>query len=370
MSAPADPRPRAAPDPDAPDGMARIELPYVQALTDRHGRRRYYFRRTGWPRVTLPGEPGSAPFMAAYQAALDAAPPTAAAKLDQRIAERVQPRSIAALVVEYYRSPEWAALRPSTQRGYRSQLDRFRTRYGNLGAVSMQAHHLEAILHRMADTPAAARNLRKRLRRVFRLAVRLGWRSDNPVVATEAPRARSGGFIAWSEDDIAAFEARWPAGSRERLALCLLLYTGQRRSDVVGMGRQHIRDGRIAVCQLKTSARLQIRIHPALQAELDRVPATALTFLTTRYGAPFSAAGFSQWFREAAQAAGLTDRTAHGLRKAAGRRLAEAGCSAKQIAAVLGHRTLEEVERYTRDADQARLADDAMDMLTARETKR
>jgi integrase len=344
-----------------PAPMAKVELPYVQALTDRHGRRRHYFRRAGFARVTLPGEPGSDVFMAAYAAALAASRPG----VEARIAARIQPRSIEALLIEYYRSPEWAALRDSTRRGYRSQLERFRTRWGQLGAVSVQAHHIEAILHGMAATPGAAKNLRKRLRRLFRLAVRLGWRADNPVNDTEAPRHKVKGFTAWSEDDIAAFEKRWPAGSRERRALYLLLYTGQRRSDVVTMGRQHVRDGRIAVCQLKTSARLRIRIHPALQAELDRVPATDMTYMTTRYGAPFSAAGFSQWFRDAAVAAGLTGRTAHGLRKAAGRRLAEAGCSAKQIAAVLGHTTLDEVERYTRDADQARLADDAMARLEA-----
>ncbi|MFX6357469.1 tyrosine-type recombinase/integrase, partial [Acinetobacter baumannii] len=51
---------------------------------------------------------------------------------------------------------------------------------------------------------------------------------------------------------------------------------------------------------------------------------------------------------------------AHGLRKAAARRLAEAGCSASEIAAITGHKTLAEVERYTRAADQERLARQAI----------
>jgi integrase len=52
--------------------------------------------------------------------------------------------------------------------------------------------------------------------------------------------------------------------------------------------------------------------------------------------------------------------TAHGLRKAAARRLAEAGCTALQIAAITGHKTLKEVSRYTAAADQGRMARDAM----------
>jgi integrase len=337
-------------------GMATANIPYVQSFTNRHGRVQRYFRRAGWPRKKLPGEPGSPEFMIAYAEAMQAAPlPKAKAQ--------PQPRSINALVAEYYRSAEWKGLRASTQRGYRNHLERFRAKHGHRGVSSVQPHHLEAIFHQMSDTPGAARNLRKRLRRLFRLAVRLGWRTDNPVAETEAPRTKTGGFAPWSEDDIAAFEARWETGTKPRLALALLLYTGQRRSDVVVMGRQHVKAGRISVAQVKTDARLSIRIHDALKVELDQCPTDALTFLRTEYGRPFSAAGFTKWLVARAVDAGLIDRSPHGLRKAAGRRLAEAGCSAKQIAAVLGHASLNEVARYTRDADQERLADAAIDAL-------
>lgn len=331
--------------------MAKIDLPYVQALTDRHGHKRHYYRRTGFERVTLPGVPGSAEFMTAYAAA-DARAPR---KPDPRTA----PRSVAALIQEYYRSHGFRILRDSTKRGYRNILDRFRAKYGDKGAASIEPKHLEAIFHGMAETPGAVRNLRRRLSKVFALAVRLGWRKSNPVKETEIETVKSAGFVPWSEDDIARFETRWPSGTRERLALALLLYTGQRRSDVVTMGRQHVRAGRISVRQLKTDHRLQILIVPALQTELDQHTG-GLTYLLTQYGQPFTAAGFTQWFRERAEMAGLENRTPHGLRKAAGRRLAEAGCSAKEIAAVLGHTTLAEVERYTRDADQVALSDAAL----------
>lgn len=340
--------------------MAKIELPYVQAFKDRHGRLRHYYRRPGYARLPLPGTPGSAEFMDAYRAADARTRPPPAPE------DRVQPRSINALVVEYYRSAEWRDLRDSTRRGYRNHLDRFRDAHGNKGVAGIQTHHLEAIFHTMAATPGAATNLRKRLRRLFRLAVRLGWRADNPVAETEIRRRKSAGFTPWTEDDIKVFEEHWPAGSRERLAMALLLYTGQRRSDVVTMGRQHVSAaGRIAVKQLKTDNRLAIPLHRALKTEIDAAP-MGMTFLVTQLGRPFTPAGFTQWFVERAQLAGLQDRSPHGLRKAAGRRLAEAGCSAKQIAAILGHTTLSEVERYTRDADQQTLADQAMAKLEAK----
>jgi integrase len=338
--------------------MAKIELPYVKAYADRHGRKRHYYRRRGFATVTLPGDPGSSAFMAAYADAHKAD-----AKPDGL--RRLQPRSINALIVEYYKSGSFRALRDSTARAYRGNLDRFRARHGDKGVASIQTHHLEAIFHGMADRPGAAQTLRKRLRQVFGLAVRLGWRADNPVSETSRIAHKTEGFIPWSEADIAKYEDRWPTGSRERLALALLLYTGQRRSDVVSMGRQHIADGRISVRQAKTGARLRIRLHAKLKAEIDAAP-MGLTFLLTAQGAPFTAAGFGNWFRERCDLAGVNARSAHGLRKAAGRRLAEAGCTEKEIAAVLGHSTLTEVARYTRDADQAGLSDSAIEKTEAR----
>lgn len=340
--------------------MATINLANIQAFTDRHGKRRHYYRRKGMKPVPLPGDPGSAVFMAAYAAAkaIDPAGHTLSAA-----EAKIRPRSITALVIAYYRSQEFLDLKASTQKNYRNILDRFRASYGDKGAASIEARHLEAIFQGMAGRPGATRNLRRRLSRVFRLGVRLGWRTDNPIRETEAPRHRSAGFIPWSDAEIAQYQAFWLSGSRERLALELLLCLGQRRSDTRLMGRQHLAPGgRIGVVQQKGGKRLLIRIHPDLQTEIDQHPA-AMTFITTAYGSPFSEAGFTQWFVERAVMAGVVGRTPHGLRKAAGRRLAEAGCTTKQIAAILGHSTLAEVERYTRDASQVHLADDAMDQL-------
>jgi len=153
-----------------------------------------------------------------------------------------------------------------------------------------------------------------------------------------------------------AFESHYPVGTKPRLAFELLLHTAQRRADVIRLGPQHVRGGVISIRQQKTGKTLAIPVSPALAAALDGTPSKHLTFLVTEDGQPFEAMAFTKWFRRCCDAAGLSGYSAHGLRKSACRRLAEAGCSANEIAAISGHASLREVERYTRAVDQARTA--------------
>jgi integrase len=217
----------------------------------------------------------------------------------------------------------------------------------------------------------SARNWLKTIRALMQFAVADNRLKDDPTIGIKNLSSKTEGFRSWNEEHIAQFERRWPIGSRERLALALLLCTAQRRSDIVKMGRQFVRNGAIEVTQQKTGTKLAIPIHPDLQAALDAVPSNHLTFLTTLYGAPFTAPGFTNWFRITCNQAGLPKGiSAHGLRKAAARRLAEAGCSANVIASITGHRSLNEVERYTKAADQARMAREGMAMLVEKTRER
>jgi len=203
----------------------------------------------------------------------------------------------------------------------------------------------------------------------MRHAVTVGLRVDDPTAGVRGPKFRSSGFYAWTEDDISTFERKYPVGSRARLALALLLYTAQRRADVIQMGRQHVRDGLIHVRQSKTGTTLVIPIHPELRAVLDATPAEHLTFLTTAGGKPFHPDSFTYWFKRKCRGAGLPARASvHGLRKAACRRLADLGCSAPVIASISGHSTLREVSRYTAAADQVRLARQGIEALTRTKT--
>jgi integrase len=129
--------------------------------------------------------------------------------------------------------------------------------------------------------------------------------------------------------------------------------------------REPVRSGdMITVRQEKTKKPLMIPIGIELRAAIDAMPADRLTFITTMRGEPFSSSGFTNWFRARCQEAGLPlGYSVHGLRKAMCRRLAEAGCTEKQIAAISGHGTLRMVQHYTKAADQVRMARSAIEQL-------
>jgi len=315
---------------------------------------RYYFRRAGFPRVTLPGLPGSADFMAAYQVALAGQPFVIGAT-------RVTAGSFSALVVAYYRSAEWQQLALPTQRTYRNILEGFRAKHGDKPVKLLEHKHVRAFVAEKASTPAAANALLKMLRILMRVALDENMIEHDPTRDVRRIRSRSEGHQTWSEAHIEAFEARWEIGTLPRLAHALLLYTGQRSGDVRQMGWQHVRNGMIEVRQGKTGTRLMIPIHQALARVLSITPRDQLTFLLTGQGKPFTSGGFNNWFRDQRIAAHLPPGlSAHGLRKAAARRLAEAGCTEQQIKAVGGWRTSKEVDRYTRAASQERLAQSAI----------
>lgn len=336
--------------------MTRLRLAYIHRYKDRHGKVRHYYRN-GERRVALPGLPGSAEFMAGYQAALSGQPVAAPA-----------PRSTAgtfdALAAAYYRSTEYVQLAAVTKATYRNIIEKFRAEHGTGPIAGMRREHVRRLIAKRASTPAAANGLLKMLRILFAFAVAEGICRDDPTAGVKRVRVTSEGFATWSEADLAAFEARWPIGTRQRLAFALLLCTGQRRSDVVRMGPQHVRDGSIDVRQQKTGKRLTLPVLAPLAEALAGTSTGHLAFLVTEAGQPFTSAGFGNWFADAVRGAGLSGLAAHGLRKAAATRLAQAGCTAHQIAAVTGHSNLREVELYTRAADQVAGARAAFGKLT------
>lgn len=333
---------------------------HVSPAPDRHGKTRLRFRK-GLFSTYLKSPIDTDAFWEEYRAAL-AGVREASARIG---ATRHKPGSIAALVLAFYRSPEFLGLSEATRTTYRGILDRFARDHGDKPVRGLERQHIKAIIGKMADRQHAANNLLRLLRLLLDFAVDDELIRANPARGVKGFKVKSEGFATWSEADIATFEAKHPIGTKPRLALALLLYTGQRRGDVVRMGWQHVTGDRIALRQNKTGAVLQIKMHPVLLEAIAHTAKSNLTFLVTEYGAPFSPAGFGNWFREQCGEE-LKGRTAHGLRKAAARRLADANNSTKRIQAVTGHRTLKEVERYTVAADQVRLADEAVDSMPDR----
>jgi integrase len=325
---------------------------YCNWEVDRHGKRRVRFRKRGFS-VYLYGTPWGEDFMRAYAAALD--------NVGAPAAQRTKLGTINALVDLYYRSPDFRSLKASTQAHRRRVIARFCLAHGDKPLKGLRREHIAQIHAAKAkDTPEAANNLVKILRVVLAYGVTLNMLSSNPAIGIKRYKSHGDGFHTWTEQEISQFEATHAVGSKARLAHALLLYTGQRVSDVCKMGWQHTGDRLITVKQQKTGTPLLLPLHPELKALLAMLPRTNLTFVVTARGSAFTAQGLGTWFKERCREAGLPHCTAHGLRKAAATRLANAGCSVNEIAAITGHKSLREIAHYTSAADQGRLAQQAL----------
>lgn len=334
----------------------RMRLQYVHSYTDRLGKRRHYFRRHG-KKHPLPGAFGSTEFMAEYGRLLAAGEEPA-----PEPKARPAPRSFAAVAEAYFASGIYRTKAESTRVNYRRVIERFLADHGHRLVHQMKREHVDRLMGELADKPGAAHVFLKRLRTLTRYAIKLGWITTDPTAGVDVPKTNE--RHTWTEQEVARFEAFWAVGTKQRLAEALLVFTGQRGGDARLMNEADIAGGEIAVAQEKTGAKVTIPMHPELQRVLAATPAAKVRsikaagmLLVTDYGQPFTRKGFQNFVASAIRAAGLPERCkTHGLRKAAARRLAEAGCTTKEIMAITGHKTLAEVERYTRAAEQKRMA--------------
>lgn len=336
--------------------MTRIKLKYIHEFRDRKGRLRRYVRRPGMRKVALPGLPGSPEFMAAYAAAMSGkAAPTS----------KHGPGTLSDLVVRYFASSRFTNLSASSQATYRNALGKHCERDGHRLVNDLTADKAEKIIAEIGATKPGLANLhRSILSAVFRYAVKLRMRMDNPFSVDVIEPYKLGTHHTWTDAELAAFRARWPLGTRERLAFVVLLYTGQRVSDAVKLKRTDV----MAVRQKKTGAELSIPAHPALVRAIKAGPSNGVYIIGSENGQPMSDGALTQFMLRAIKKAGLPEICVpHGLRKANQRLLAENNATTKQMQAVSGHRTLKETERYSEAANQASLAVAAIALLPDRE---
>lgn len=349
-----------------------VEYPYVVKDRDRHGNVRYYFRRKGQRKVRLPGAPGTGEFQAAYDTARAGTAPAA------RTGSKPQPGTLRWLCFRYFASTDFTQLDPKTQVVRRRVLEHVcnelvlageKEIYADFPLARFLAKHVRILRDRKAGLPEAANVRIKALRRMFTWAIddETPGVTLNPARDVKYLKGRQGGHHSWSVDEVAQFEQRHPIGTKARLALALLLYMGQRRSDVVLFGRQHVRGGWLKLTQQKNRNRkpvtLELPVLPALQEIIDASTTGDLTFLVTDLGRPFTGNGFGNKMRQWCDEAGLKHCSSHGLRKAGAAIAAENGATANQLMSIFGWLSLKEAERYTRAAEQKKLAKGAMPLL-------
>jgi integrase len=375
--------PNAQP-PEHGDAAVKVEYDYVHRFVDDHGREYFYYRPPPFKRKTRIGATieEAVAFSAAYA--------DAKARHEQRhgavlpaagsLVSRPMVNTFRWLCIEHFKSQRFKDLDGDTQRVARRVLEACWSEpwqagssllFGDAPLRRMDVEALEVLRDRKAGLPEAARSRLKNISRVFDWAVAKRILAHNPCRDVEYPKANvSGGFHTWSREEVAQFESFHPIGTKARLAMALLLFTGQRGSDVVLLGKQHVRDGCLRLTQQKNRNRrpvtLQLPILSVLQASIDAGPTGDLVFLVTEWGKPFSRKGFGQWFRKQCDRAGLPHCTAHGLRKAGATIAAENGATAHQLKAIFGWSTLKQPEIYTKAAEQKQLAEGGMRLLVAR----
>jgi integrase len=334
----------------------KLKLPkHVHGFVDRHGRPRYYLRRPGFRAVPLFGLPFSPDFMTAYDAALagHAAPVEIGAS-------RTISGTVNALVAAYYKSIDWDGLTDGTRKARRRYIERFRAEHGNKRVAMLGQRHLEQMLSEIVN-PFARKEWLVAIKGLMKSAVPT-MRQDDPakgIPNIKLPKSK--GHHTWSDDEIRQYRDHWPLGTQQRLVFEFALETASRRGEVVRLGPQHVKNGRIRIERTHGSADVDIPISAELQAACDAMPKRHLTYIITAQGKPRSKGGLGNDFAKWATAAGLPARCRmHGLKKGGMRRLAEAGATTHMLMAVSGHKSLSEVERYTAAADRRKLAGQAM----------
>jgi integrase len=362
-------------------------LPHITQDRDRHGNARIYYRIEGRPMIRLRARLGSPEFLAEYQRAKEA---TAAASVKPLLQTTAIAASLRWVVEQYYKSAWFKTLALSTQKARRGILDSIcesttqtpagiRQR-GVLPLAQMKAKHVRAIRDEKMDLPEAANGRLKALGQVFAYALEQDFVEVDPTATVDFLTSASEGYHTWTVDEVRAYEKKHPIGTKARLALALLLFTGVRRSDVVKLGRQMERDGILHFTETKGAASRALSrktkrpsaktrvlpILPELREVIDASPLGQMVYLVTAFNKPFTAAGFGNRFRDWCDEAGLNHCSAHGLRKAGATIAADNGATAHQLMSIFGWETLRQAGTYTKNANRTRLASEAMHLLVPR----
>lgn len=335
--------------------MPRPLPPKLQKQTDRHGNTVWYVRaQHHGSRVRIRAEYGCEAFWVEYRAALAGASNPPKLKVSG---------SIGWLWDRYRGSAPWRKLSPATRRVRENAMAPILAESKDRPAAKVRKVDLEATREKIAG-PHQARVVMDCFRGMYRWAVvaLADQFKDDPTAGIKNPKAeRTEGFPVWTEEEVDRYQVRWKLGTKERVWLDVLLYTGLRRGDAVRLGRQHVREGFWTIKTEKSGFQVEVTnpVLPVLQASLDAGPTGDLAFICGAGGRPLTKETFGNVFRHACNLADVKGKSAHGLRKVAATRCAENGATTLQLMALFGWLSQKQAELYTRSADRKRMSRDA-----------
>jgi integrase len=341
------------------DAMPRPRPPHLHREITRHGKPVWYVRLGKGPRIRLRAEFGSPDFDAEYQAAIAGTKPAPKAKPDSK--------SLAWLWDRYRETGEWLNEYSAATRRMRENIMKHVLEHaGSTPYAAITSAHIIAGRERRAKTPAQARNFLDAMRALFGWAREARYIKTDPTLGVKSPPRKQGpGFKPWTEGDVEAYYRRWPLGTHERVWLDVLLYSGLRRGDAVRYGRQHVRNGigRMRLEKGGEQIEVTLPVLPVLAKTLASGPSGDLTFIVGKTSKPYTKESFGNEFKRACVAAGIPDKSAHGVRKIAATTAAHNGATVAQLKALFGWESNAMPELYTKGADRDRLSREAAHKL-------
>lgn len=324
------------------EDMPRKLPKYVTKTRTRFNKVLFYFRQDKGPRTRLPNDPDSKAFEEAYAACLGGQP--VKAKI-----EKAPSKSFRWLLDRYKESSAWSSLAPATRRQRDNIFSNILPKIGHIDFAAIQSAQVRNSMEARRDTPAQANNLLKALSGVFEWAARNEHVKVNPTVGVSKLKVKTKGFPLWTDADASAFRETWPIGTMQRLAFELLLHTGLRRSDIVQIGKQHIRGNVLSIRTKKTDVTITVELTQYVLDVIEDTKTGDLHLVVTSHGKPFTDAGFGNWFHECSSKAGV-EKNAHGVRKLSATLSANAGATAHELMAQFGWSSSKQAEVYTKGA--------------------
>lgn len=344
--------------------MPRPRPPHLHRETTRHGKITWCVRIGKGRRTRLRAVYGTPEFDAAYTAAVSGAPVAGR--------EKAPSGTLEWLIERYRDSSAWRAFSAATRRQRENIFKGVIKAAGREKIVAITEQKILEGREKRAATPAQARNFLDAMRGLFDWAREAQHVTRNPTAGVKNPKRRKGpGFKKWTEEEVERYERRWPIGTKERVWLDVLLYTGLRRGDAVRIGRQHVRNGvaTIAIEKKGYAMNVTIPVLPILAATLAAGPCGDLAFICGERGTPLKKESFGNMFKGACRAAGINEakKAAHGLRKVGATRAAENGATNNELDALFGWERGSTSAIYTREANRAKLAKGAVTLLLKNE---
>ena len=269
-------------------------------------------------------------------------------------------------------TPAWLSLSPATRSQRENIFRQIIESAGRQPYTAITEAHIAAGRDKRGKTPFQARHFLDTMRGIYAWAKEAGFVRHNPAAAVKYPTLRSGeGFPVWTDVDVAAYEKHWPTGTKERVWFDVLSYTGLRRGDAVRLGKQHVREGEAVITTEKSGGKVEViiplHLFPALIETLRVGPTSDLHFICGANGKPMTKESFGNTFRDACRAAGIK-KSAHGLRKLAATRAADAGATIWQLNAMFGWTGTKMASHYTQAFERKRAAREGFKKLVANET--